>query len=168
MLLATDVHYTENTATAAGILFKNWDAAEASNIVTAHIPEVAEYIPGQFYKRELPCLLALLQELPTEPDCIVVDGFVYLDNAQKPGLGKYLYDALEARIPIVGVAKSAFTSTPEECGILRGESHNPLYITAAGMTLSEAKASVTQMHGAYRMPSMLKLADRVCRTGVVP
>ena len=103
MILATDVHYSKNTSTAAGILFKNWDAAEASDIVTAYIPEVAEYIPGQFYKRELPCLLALLQKLPTEPDCIVVDGFVYLDNAQKPGLGKYLYDALEARIPIVGV-----------------------------------------------------------------
>lgn len=163
MILATDVHYTENTATAAGVLLKNWDAAEASDFVTVHIPEAAEYIPGQFYKRELPCLLALLKELPAEPECIIVDGFVYLDDEEKPGLGKHLYDVLDGRIPVVGVAKSAFTSTPAECGILRGNSQNPLYVTAAGIELSAAKVLITQMHGAYRMPTMLKLADQVCR-----
>lgn len=163
MILATDVHYLETGAMAAGVLFRNWQEARSERVVLAEVVEVAEYVPGEFYQRELPCLLALLDKLKKEPDCIIVDGFVFLDGHQAPGLGKHLYDALDGRIPVVGVAKSVFKDSPPETEIYRGESKHPLYVTSVGIPLEEAKAHIAGMHGKYRLPTLLKQADQVCR-----
>ena len=45
--------------------------------------------PGQFYKRELPCILELLKQVNPLPNYIVIDGYVYLGGDEKPGLGKH-------------------------------------------------------------------------------
>ncbi|MCG3154810.1 MAG: hypothetical protein DKINENOH_01406 [bacterium] len=50
--------------------------------------------------------MALLQQLKQLPEFIVIDGYVYLDGNQKPGFGKHLYEALEEKSIIIGVAKS--------------------------------------------------------------
>ena len=42
-------------------------------------------------KRELPCILALLQDITVEPLIVVVDGYVTLGKHHKPGLGMHLY-----------------------------------------------------------------------------
>lgn len=83
----------------------------------AEILKVAEYEPGQFYKRKLPCVLALLQQLEQLPEFIVIDGYVYLDGKQKPGFGKHLYVALAGKSVIIGVAKSRFKGMPAETEI---------------------------------------------------
>ncbi len=163
MILATDVHYNDKGAVAAGVLFRNWQDARSEQVVIAEVAEVAEYVPGEFYQRELPCLLALLGKLKQEPICIVVDGFVFLDGHQAPGLGKHLYDALDGRVPVVGVAKSVFKDSPPETEVLRGESKHPLYVTSAGMPMEEAKALISGMHGKFRLPTLLKQADQACR-----
>ena len=49
------------------------------------------------------------------------------------------------------------------CELLRGESVKPLYITAKGMSLDEAKKVVASMHGKYRFPTLLKEVDSVAR-----
>ena len=104
MILAVDVDYKENNeAIIAGILFENWEEKEIIKEVIVKIDKVEEYISGQFYKRELPCILTLLKKLEKLPDCIIVDGYVYLDENKK-GLGGYLYQALDEKIPIIGVA----------------------------------------------------------------
>lgn len=59
MILAIDVHYKETYAKAVGILF-HWNDETPIDIITTTINEVAEYETGQFYKRELPCILQLL------------------------------------------------------------------------------------------------------------
>ncbi|WP_207420305.1 hypothetical protein [Desertivirga brevis] len=50
-----------------------------------------EYIPGEFYKRELPGILSLLDKINFELiQAIIIDGFVILNDEGKPGLGGYL------------------------------------------------------------------------------
>ena len=75
------------------------------------IPETADYVPGQFYKRELPCILEVLKLSDlAQVQLIIVDGYVFLDDDQKKGLGSYLFEALDGEIPVVGVAKRSFHS----------------------------------------------------------
>ena len=163
MILATDVHYTGTGATAAGVLFDDWPAARPARCVASRIAQVADYAPGLFYQRELPCLLALLREHDLRPGCIVVDGYVYLDGRQRPGLGKHLFDALGGTVPVVGVAKSAFAGIGPGHEVRRGGSERPLYVTCAGMSLDTAKACVASMHGGHRMPTLLRAVDQLSR-----
>ncbi len=162
-ILATDVHYTEPGAVAAGVLFDAWRAAAPLRTVTSRLDTVEAYAPGAFYRRELPCLLALLREHALHPDVIVVDGHVFLDDAGRAGLGKHLFDALDGHVPVIGVAKTAFAGMDARFAVLRGDSARPLYVTAAGLPLAEAQAHVRTMHGAHRVPTLLKAVDRLCR-----
>jgi deoxyribonuclease V len=45
----------------------------------------------------------------------------------------------------------------------RGGSAKPLYVTAAGIAAETAAAHVAAMHGAHRIPTLLKLVDRLVR-----
>jgi len=162
-ILATDVHYTDAGAVAAGVLFDDWDAATPQRTVTCRFDTVEPYVPGAFYRRELPCLLGLLREHALQPGLVIVDGHVFLDDAGRPGLGKHLFDALDGRVPVIGVAKTAFTGIGVEHAVLRGDSARPLYVSVAGLPLAEAQAHVRAMHGAHRLPTLLKWVDRACR-----
>lgn len=165
MNLALDVHYhTEGSATVAGILFENWESDQVAGSLLKSIPRAAEYEPGQFYKRELPCLLALISDISQKLETIVIDGFVTLGADQRPGLGAYLYQALECQTPVIGVAKSRFNQTPTETQILRGSSQNPLFVTALGIPLAEAQRRIQSMHGEYRLPTLLRQVDQLCRS----
>jgi deoxyribonuclease V len=61
------------------------------------------------------------------------------------------------------VAKRSFLDTPEACEVLRGSSEKPLFVTAVGMPLSDAKQYISVMHGKNRIPSLLKKVDQLCR-----
>ena len=163
MILAVDVDYRNDKAIAAGVLFKNWEDREPVQELIAEILTVAEYEPGQFYKRELPCVLALLQQLEQLPEFIVIDGYVYLDGNLKPGFGRHLHDALEGKSVIIGMAKSRFKDTPAETEIFRGGSKRALYVTAIGIDETKAKGFIMQMHGAHRIPTILKRVDQLSK-----
>lgn len=162
-ILATDVHYTEPGAVAAGVLFDDWGAATPLRTVISRFDTVEAYAPGTFYRRELPCLLGLLREHALHPELIMVDGHVFLDDAGRAGLGKHLFDALDGRVPVIGVAKTAFVGMDVRFEVLRGDSRRPLYVTAAGLPLDEAQSRLRAMHGAHRLPTLLKQVDRACR-----
>ncbi|MFP4015910.1 MAG: endonuclease V [Halanaerobiales bacterium] len=163
MIFAVDVQYLNAIGFAAGVQFEDWKDEKPVSCYTEIIENIHEYIPGQFYKRELPCIMALLTKLETRPDIIVVDGFVYLGGENKPGLGAYLYSELQETVPVIGVAKRPFHNTPKNFRIFRGKSKNPLYISAAGIDLEVAKKKIGSMYGPYRIPEMLKTVDRLCR-----
>ncbi|MEL6491510.1 MAG: endonuclease V [Cyanobacteria bacterium J06634_6] len=164
MLLATDIQYGENDAVAAGVLFSSWVDEESEQSFTKHIKGIEPYEPGSFYKRELPCILALLSEINLdELTAIVIDGYVVLGSQQKPGLGMHLYEAIDRAIPVIGVAKNKFADTPTDCEILRGSSQSPLFVTSIAMPLEIAKANIVGMHGENRIPTMLKKVDQLCR-----
>lgn len=164
MILAVDVDYRATGATVAGVLFHAWSDTQASQEITVNVAQVAPYISGQFYKRELPCILALLQQLPTQPKIIVVDGHVFLGAAQKAGLGKYLYDALGGKVAVIGVAKRGFKGGSAETHIYRGQSLTPLYVTAVGIPPAQARTHILTMAGNYRLPTLLKRVDQLCRS----
>ena len=104
--LAMDVcyHQTNNCAFAAGVRFTGVENVQTLSTHGTWVNEVLAYQSGQFYKREMPCLLALLKTINDPVDILVIDGFVYL-NQGKSGLGKHLYDNLTDKKPIIGIAK---------------------------------------------------------------
>jgi len=161
MILALDVHYRTDTAKTVCIVFHNWTDEKPADMHTTFTADVAEYEPGAFYKRELPCLLEALKSFSmNEIAVIVIDGYVVLDDNGKPGLGAHLFDALEQKIPVIGVAKTRFFSNTQFVAeIFRGESQNPLFVTAAGIPLDIAADHIRSMAGPYRMPGLLKLLD---------
>jgi deoxyribonuclease V len=177
-----DVDYRPASVVAAAVSFLRWtDAAAAHEVVHTAAEPPAEYEPGQFYRRELPHLLAVLGLLPAPPRLILVDGFVWLadqpDGTAGPGLGAHLHAALSAAlsaapgapgapggpIPVVGVAKRPYRLANRAVPVLRGESQLPLWVTAVGLPLDEAVAAVTAMHGEHRIPTLLRRVDRLAR-----
>jgi len=167
MILAVDVHYKDQKALVAGVLFKNWDDDHPCEVFMSTVSNMEKYEPGEFYKRELPCILKLLGEHDIKPDCIVIDGFVYLDGVGKAGLGKHLYDALKGGVNVIGVAKKPFKDISDSFAVYRGKSDKPLYVTSEGIEIDTAKELVATMSGRFRMPTLLKKVDQVCRTGPV-
>ncbi|WP_298755579.1 endonuclease V [uncultured Psychroserpens sp.] len=166
MYLALDVHYKSNYAKSVGLTFLNKSDNEPQETFIETIEHIAPYQPGEFYKRELPCLLQVISKLNLETiDAILVDGHVYIDNDGYYGLGGYLYEALEQKVPIIGVAKRAFHANKETVKmVFRGTSNNPLHISAIGMDLETAAQFVQNMHGNHRHPTLLKILDGITKT----
>lgn len=109
MIACLDVYYESTSARAAGLTLANWNDVQAIDTKVVEIASVQPYEPGQFYRRELPCLLAVLEKLQFV-DTVVVDGYVWLDGKDKPGLGAHLYEALGRKSVVIGVAKTEFKS----------------------------------------------------------
>jgi len=162
MLAIVDVHYSGTSARAACVLASRWDSEAADRSWTADVSPVAPYQPGRFFERELPCLLAVLEGAPPV-DQIVIDGYVWLDEAGRPGLGAHLFQALGEAVPVVGIAKTAFKGSPMAVQVQRPPSRRPLFITSAGMDATEAAELVRHMHGPARIPTLVGLADRLSR-----
>jgi deoxyribonuclease V len=158
-IFATDVDYREEYALAAGVIFDRWQDSTPIDRFRVPVHHIAEYEPGSFYQRELPCLLKLLNELNGLPEYIIVDGYVYLDGTQQAGLGKHLHDAIDGKSIVIGVAKTRFKDISSEFEVFRSNSQRPLYVTAIGISNEEAKSLIQTMHGQYRIPTMLKLVD---------
>jgi deoxyribonuclease V len=161
IIAAFDVHYMEDgRASAACVLFSDYSDPEPSAAYTLFVPQAADYLSGEFYRRELPCILGLLKQITKTPDQMVVDGYVMLGN--RPGLGEHLFRSFDGRISVIGVAKSKFKGS---CGaeVFRGGSIRPLYVTSAGVNEKKASERIMMMHGAHRIPTLLKRVDVLAR-----
>ena len=168
MILAFDTYYhPDHTADTVCIAFDDWKNAKIADCYKEHLGDIADYESGNFYKRELPCILSLLKKISREDIAtIVVDGFVYLDNDLRYGLGGYLYEALGGAVPVIGVAKTNFaTLTEHKTALVRGGSSRPLYITAIGIDLETAVGNIEKMNGNFRIPTLLKELDKMTRDG---
>lgn len=165
MILAFDTYYFENKAKTICVEFCNWADEKCHKIYSETLENVEEYISGEFYKRELPCILSLLEKIDlTKVETIIVDGYVYLDDEEKYGLGGHLYEKLGGKIPVIGVAKTNFaTIETNKKSVFRGESIKPLFITAIGIEIDEAVQKIKQMNGEFRMPTLLKEMDRLTK-----
>jgi exodeoxyribonuclease-5/deoxyribonuclease V len=165
MILAFDTYYFDNKAKTVCLEFAEWNENKNFKVHTEIIDNVEEYIPGEFYKRELPCITSLLNKIDLKNiEAIIVDGFVYLDDDKKYGLGGYLYEKLNKEIPIIGVAKTNFASIEKnKKPLFRGDSIKPLFITSIGIDLEEAFQKVESMAGEFRMPTLLKELDRLTK-----
>lgn len=162
MIACLDVHYRDPGAVAAGLWFRRWEDSASSAEIVLPIERVAPYRSGQFYLRELPCLLAVLEKGPPV-EVVVVDGYVWLGAEQRPGLGAHLYQALGEKVAVIGVAKTRYPGATRAQELRRGTSRSPFYVTAAGMEVGEAARHVAEMHGPHRIPTLLRRVDQLCR-----
>ncbi|WP_343747606.1 endonuclease V [Fluviicola sp.] len=161
MILAFDTFYFDNQAKTVCVTFNDWNSSLQFDVFSETIKHSAAYTPGEFYKRELPCILSLLKAMnPEQIEAIIIDGFVFLDDDYKLGLGGHLYNHLEQKIPVIGVAKTNFASIDQlKRPLLRGKSANPLYITAIGIDVDEALEKIRNLDGEFRIPTILKTLD---------
>lgn len=163
MILAFDTYYFENKAKTVCAAFNN----DESDIKFYEdiIESKEDYIPGQFYKKELPCIINLINKIDLiDVNYIIIDGFVFLDDFKKFGLGGFLYEELNKKIPVIGVAKTNFASIEREKRLLfRGKSQKPLYITSIGIDIDEAVKKIETLKGEFRIPTMLKLLDQLTK-----
>ncbi len=169
MIVAVDVQYDshDESARAGGLVFDGWAAQEPVAEFVTTLSGVLPYVSGEFYKRELPCILPLIQDVLSRfaIETIVVDGFVDL-AAGAPGLGRHLHTQLECEVEVVGVAKNYFQGAPAT-PITRGTSRNPLWISSTVDHLAAA-AYVASMMGESRIPLLLKRTDSLARAIVSP
>jgi deoxyribonuclease V len=166
MIGCVDVHYQDRKATAALVLFSDWSSETVVAQSAENVDGASAYIPGQFYKRELPCVLSVIRASSCEPSILLIDGYVWLgvneDGEQVRGLGAHLFDELNQRIAIIGVAKTHYKSS-KAIPVCRGTSRRPIYVSAAGIDVHFAAECVRRMHGKNRLPTMVKLADQLAR-----
>lgn len=163
MIACIDVGYDEDSAKAACVCISNWREKEPHSETVVCVKNIEEYQPGNFYLRELPCVMAVLQRITESLSCIVIDGYVWLDSNSQPGLGARLYDALSGSVPVVGVAKSAFRGSEYAVPLHRGKSKRPLFITSVGIASAQAVLNIAAMHGDNRIPTILARVDTLSR-----
>jgi len=164
LIAALDAAYSDKGASAACVVFEGWAAGQALSESVVRRAVADAYEPGAFYKRELPLLLDVLREAGAAPEIVVIDGYVWLDAAGKPGLGAHLHAALSGSCAVVGVAKTAFAGADAwSAKVVRGSAVRALYVTALGLSPSGAASAVQSMHGAHRIPTLIQRADRLAR-----
>jgi hypothetical protein len=158
--IAIDAYYIGDICHVVGGIFNKWRDEHVSKFIYADVKVNSEYIPGEFYKRELPGILKLLEQVNLDEfDTIIIDGYVHLkelghisDDGRfisgpvKKGLGCHLRTALSSyymerkpkkRLNIVGIAKTLYGDNSEYGQCYRGDSKKPLYIT--GLNLYRGK-----------------------------
>lgn len=165
MIYAFDTYYYPDFAYTVCLAFESWTDEKETFIFTEKTAVAPAYESGAFYKRELPCILSLLEKIDLKPgDVIVVDGYVTLDDNGKTGLGGYLYEALKKQVPVVGIAKNELAAPDSKRkAICRGESKTPLFLTTAGTEPESMVGNIKNMHGNFRIPSLLKRLDQLTR-----
>lgn len=159
---AADVYYpVSGGARAALVLAGDRAFAEIVAEKKAFVADVAPYVPGQFLQRELPPLRAVLAGVGGV-EILVVDGYADLDPAGRPGLGAHAH--AEFGFPVIGVAKTPFSTATHAIPVLRGRASRPLYVTAAGIPAGDAAEMVRAMSGEFRLPDALRRVDALSRS----
>jgi deoxyribonuclease V len=159
VIAIVDVQYAETRARVGCVLARDWlDAAPAAEH-TLETEVAAAYVPGEFYRRELPPVLEVLRGV-ADLATVIIDAHVWL-GPDRPGLGARLHDALGGAVAVVGVAKNAFSGAPS-LPVIRNAAR-PLYVSAIGLDPREAAAQVAAMHGPYRIPALIRRADQLAR-----
>ena len=164
MIIVIDADYNETTKKGhvAGILAKTPLDAQESGFVTGIVDHVEEYEPGHFFKRELKCVDEVLRQVKIKQvEMILVDGYADFGTGQA-SLGTHVYE--KYRIPVIGIAKNPFHGCQvSDTEVYRGDSQKPLYVTCKGIQHERAKQIVRKMAGEYRIPALVKLADKIAR-----
>lgn len=173
MKLILDVMYDEakGLARTAAVEFQEFTDSHETAVHVAESPIASEYIPGEFFKRELPAIMAALQQIGLdrvkgECDAIVVDG-LYMLGVGHPGLGarlkQHLSETYGIDVEVIGIAKTHFNGCESVAkAVQRGkDAVKPLYVNGSGDR--DYAALVKSMAGDYRLPYLVKRVDTICR-----
>ena len=156
-----DVGYGDASALVGVVLLDEFEDARAASEYVVEAGPVEPYVPGEFWRRELAPLLRAVHPAIADLSVCVIDAYVDLGRARRPGLGRMLH--VSTGLPVIGVAKSFYPDTPREYEVRRGSSRRPLYVSAAGFDLDEAKRCIVRMAGDARVPTMFRRADELSK-----
>lgn len=174
-----DVAYEEKTAIAqAAVAVLTFPDLQLKEQVVVQVPVSFPYIPGFLSFREVPAVLAALENLTTTPDLILCDG-QGLAHPRRFGLACHL--GVLTQVPTIGVAKTRFIGehepVPSERGswqplcdrqeiigaVLRTQNGvKPIYISIGHkVSLNKAIDCVMRCTLKYRLPETTRYADRL-------
>lgn len=165
MIACFDVHYTDSAVYAAAIVFQHWSDESPIEQKVVLCPSPNEYVAGEFYKRELEPLKTVIAKIENPIQTYLIDAYCQLSTDGMPGLGTYLFNELKNGNTVIGVAKNRFRDTKHAAEVFRGDSERPLFVTSIGIDYQLAAEHIKSMHGNHRIPTLLKMVDRVCRVG---
>lgn len=75
----------------------------------------------------------------------------------------FFFHRMKGRVPVIGIAKKAFTGISSNIEIFRGDISRPLFIASVGLSLERAKQNIHAMQGKYRMPTLLSATGNTSR-----
>jgi deoxyribonuclease V len=138
------------------------------------------YVPGLLAFRELPAVLAAVNQLTSGPGLLVCDGYG-VAHPRRFGLASHL--GVLTGLPTIGVAKNPFTFTYETPGAQRGattallsdgeevgralrtrEGVKPVFVSVGHrVSLDNACEHVLRITPEFRLPESTRRADALCR-----
>jgi deoxyribonuclease V len=179
LVAGVDVGFEEAGAvTRAAIALLSFPGLQLQAQAIARRPTTFPYIPGLLSFREVPAVLAALEQLQTLPDLLLCDG---QGTAHPRRFGIACHIGLLTNLPAIGVGKSLLVGThatvPDEKGdwvplYHRGETigavlrtrvgTKPLYISPGHrISLPTAIAYVMQCTTKYRLPETTRFAHKL-------
>lgn len=168
----------DGAVTRAAVAVLRYPELELLESAIARRPTTFPYIPGLLSFRELPAVLAALEQLRESPDLLLCDG-QGIAHPRRFGLASHL--GLLADLPSIGVAKSRLCGTHEEPPNQRGAwtplrageeiigavlrtrpGVKPVYVSP-GHRISQETALAYVMHCCtrYRLPETTRYAHRL-------
>jgi deoxyribonuclease V len=170
--------------TRAAVAVLAFPGLELIDHATARLPTRFPYVPGLLSFREIPALLAALEQLELAPDVILCDGHG-LAHPRRFGIASHL--GVYSGIPTVGVAKSRLTGEhgmpPQRRGawvplrdagetigaVLRSKPYtSPIYVSIGHrFSLAAAVRLVMACTTRYRLPETTRWAHRLA-SGAAP
>ena len=166
MIACFDVHYTDTKGCAAAIAFQSWKDESPVELQVVPFSAPGNYVPGEFFRRELDPLKAVISELKSPVKVFLIDAYCHLSSEGAAGLGVHLANEFGDGRIVIGVAKNRYRDSQHATEVLRGNSLRPLFVTAIGIDQHDAAEHVKSMHGEHRIPTLLKMVDRLARDGV--
>jgi deoxyinosine 3'endonuclease (endonuclease V) len=176
MILALDSYYVGDVCNTSLVVFETNPYNTIYYTDTIYTTVTCEYIPGEFYKRELTGIQEILNKLMTERpdiwsnvDAVIVDSYVKLKagDTEWGGLGQHLHDWLASigqHRAVWGVAKSKFGDCDKISELVyRGKSKTPLYVQSTGISNKVTANVIRSLKGEYRIPDILKHVDQLSR-----
>ncbi|WP_285476566.1 deoxyribonuclease V [Amycolatopsis sp. NBRC 101858] len=178
-----DVAYDDTGVIAAAVVTLETAGLTVVEERTHRARAVFPYEPGLFAFRELPPLLAALEQLDHEPDVLVCDGHG-LAHPRRFGLACHL--GVLTGLPAFGVGKTRFVGTHTSPAAARGSSEplvdageevgavlrtqdgvKPVYVSAGHrIDLAHACRLTLALSPRYRLPETTRRADRLSRVAL--
>lgn len=174
-----DVGFEQNnTITRAAVAVLDFPALTLREYAIAREPTRIPYIPGLLSFREVPAVLAALEQLSSLPDMLLCDG-QGIAHPRRLGIASHLGVLLD--LPTIGVAKSRLVGSHEEPAIEKGawqplldkgetigcvlrsrSGVKPLYISPGHRVgLESARLWVMACLTRYRLPETTRWAHRL-------
>lgn len=185
-IAGVDVGFEQNnTITRAAVAVLEYPDLTLREYAIAREPTRFPYVPGLLSFREVPAVLAALEQLSALPDMLLCDG-QGIAHPRRLGIASHLGVLLD--LPTIGVAKSRLIGTHDEPGeekgawqplwdkeeeigcVLRTRSRvKPLYISPGHRVgLESARQWVMACLTRYRLPETTRWAHRLASGPPLP